>query len=241
MLAQQQAARRGRVEETPPPRTSASSRNRAGDQQWKRSVAEYDRSERQTPAETSVTDGFLRRYVEHANGANPPPPPAPGSPTASRRERRQQQQQQQQQQQSWQQQPQHKNSSSSSSRAATQSFGYVKRSSTGATTNGTQVSAVPRTKVKVSGGTQTCSSDLQPHKAAPQVKSCSLTGNSASQLSQAVRERLLLGSQSLPKAVVQDRGPTLRQNRPKASDGSLSDTQAADPTGPYAPWIRHRY
>lgn len=26
-----------------------------------------------------------------------------------------------------------------------------------------QISAVPRTKVKVSGGTQTCSSDLQPH------------------------------------------------------------------------------
>lgn len=77
------------------------------------------------------------------------------------------------------------------------SFGYVKRS-----TNGTspstkteartaQVSAVPRTKVKVSGGTQT-TSDLTP------FKSYSLTGPSANQLSQCVRERLL-GSQSLPK------------------------------------------
>ena len=79
------------------------------------------------------------------------------------------------------------------------SFGYVKRSTTngGTTPAGksetktAQVSAVPRTKVKVSGGTQT-TSDLA------HFKSYSLTGASANQLSQCVRERLL-GSQSLPK------------------------------------------
>lgn len=63
------------------------------------------------------------------------------------------------------------------------------------------VSAVPRTsKMKVSGGTQTCTADLQskvpPH---PQHRSFSLTGPSAAQLSQSIRERLSNGSHSLPK------------------------------------------
>lgn len=77
-------------------------------------------------------------------------------------------------------------------------------------------------------------------EANPQFKSYSLTGNSASQLSQSVRERLLMGSQSLPKSAGQEYSLILRQGRPKASDGSLSDTQAADPGSPYAPWLRHR-
>lgn len=67
-----------------------------------------------------------------------------------------------------------------------------------------------------------------------------MTGNTASQLSQVVRERLMMGSQSLPKGGVQDYGLILRQGRPKASDGSLSDTQAIENTSPYAPWLRHR-
>ncbi|XP_050553279.1 protein sickie isoform X17 [Spodoptera frugiperda] len=85
---------------------------------------------------------------------------------------------------------------SSSKAKVPQSFGYVKRQngvqqpvpqSNGPPQHGgrtAQVSAVPRTKVKVSGGTQTCTQDLQIHTAA--------------QLSASVRERLL-GSQSLPK------------------------------------------
>lgn len=80
-------------------------------------------------------------------------------------------------------------------------------------------------------------------EANPQLKSYSLTGNAASQLSQSVRERLLLGSQSLPKGGTQEyAGLVLRQTAAraaKASDGSLSDTQAADPSSPYAPWLRH--
>lgn len=73
-----------------------------------------------------------------------------------------------------------------------------------------------------------------------QYKSYSLTGNAANQLSQSVRERLMLGSQSLPKGVGQDYALVMRQGRPKASDGSLSDTQAIDTSSPYAPWLRHR-
>lgn len=125
-----------------------------------------------------------------------------------------------------------------------------------------QVSAVPRTKLKVSGGTQTCSSDLQQGHSKlssfwlivvvipndfldlleTQYKSYSLTGNTATQLSQSVRERLLMGSQSLPKGatVGPDFSPVLRQARIKASDGSLSDTQATEATSPYASWLRHR-
>lgn len=58
-------------------------------------------------------------------------------------------------------------------------------------------------KVKVSGGTQTCTTELQANSSATNqghhYKSYSLTGPSASQLSQSVRDRLMLGSQSLPK------------------------------------------
>ncbi|KAJ8985737.1 hypothetical protein NQ317_014390 [Molorchus minor] len=142
-----------------------------------------------------------------------------------------------------------KEKSSKGVRGVPQSFGYVKRNGNGlnGTTNGAgngqnvqviqsqsgktaAVSAVPRTKVKVSGGTQTCSSDLQQaHKSSPpQFKSYSLTGNAANQLSQSVRERLMMGSQSLPKgACHQDYGLVMRQVRPKASDGSLNTYSVA--------------
>lgn len=63
------------------------------------------------------------------------------------------------------------------------------------------VSAVPRTnKMKVSGGTQTCTADLQTKLPAnSQNRSFSLTGTNAAQLSQSIRERLANGSHSLPK------------------------------------------
>lgn len=53
----------------------------------------------------------------------------------------------------------------------------------------------------------------------------------------------MMGSQSLPKGAGagQEYGLILRQARVKASDGSLSDTQAVDASSPYAPWLRHRY
>ncbi|XP_044727991.1 protein sickie isoform X3 [Chrysoperla carnea] len=164
-----------------------------------------------------------------------------------------------------------KDKNSSSKVRVPQSFGYVKRNSVGSTgtqsssissTGGgsiaqqgnsktAQVSVVPRTKVKVSGGTQTCTSDLQqthPKPTTTQYKSYSLTGHTASQLSQSVRERLMMGSQSLPKGalgggvgnITNEYQLVLRQARPKASDGSLSDTQATENSSPYAPWLRHR-
>lgn len=156
-----------------------------------------------------------------------------------------------------------------------------------------QVSAVPRTKVgclhpllsnhslirpasfqvKVSGGTQTCTTELQANSSSSQAghhyKSYSLTGPSASQLSQSVRDRLMLGSQSLPKpgspeftalfasAHHRERGSTAAPTAPsfsprvlKPSDGSLSDTcsnyAAPDLQGYYTPnspyttsWMRH--
>lgn len=64
------------------------------------------------------------------------------------------------------------------------------------------VSAVPRSnKLKVSGGTQTCTADLQMKVPPPntQHRSFSLTGPSAAQLSQSIRERFANGSHSLPK------------------------------------------
>ncbi|CAH1134529.1 unnamed protein product [Ceutorhynchus assimilis] len=191
-----------------------------------------------------------KRYGD-SPGVGSPPPPAPGSPTSSRRERGERRSS-----------PHGKEKSSGSKgvRGVPQSFGYVKRNGTSngnGATNGTgppvqviqnhngkttSVASVSRTKVKVSGGTQTCSSDLQQSNkpSPPQFKSYSLTGNTANQLSQSVRERLMMGSQSLPKGGVhQEYGLVMRQTRPKASDGSLSDTQAIENCSPYAPWLRH--
>ncbi|XP_054270358.1 protein sickie isoform X2 [Macrosteles quadrilineatus] len=94
-------------------------------------------------------------------------------------------------------------------------FGYIKRSMNG---NGkgeprtAQVSAVPRTKVKVSGGTQT------------DLKSYSVGGTSGAQLSASVRERLMQGSQSLPK--------------PRTDTGSLSDSNYTE-LSPYSAMYRH--
>ncbi|XP_033301182.1 protein sickie isoform X1 [Bombus vosnesenskii] len=177
-------------------------------------------------------------------------------------------------------------SGSSKVRGVPQSFGYVKRHSAGTSpspngvqnggkdsTRTAQVSAVPRTKVKVSGGTQTCTTELQANSSTSNqghhYKSYSLTGPSASQLSQSVRDRLMLGSQSLPKpgspeftalfasAHHRERGsgagPTATSFSPrvlKPSDGSLSDTcsnyAAPDLQGYYTPnspyttsWMRH--
>ncbi|XP_029033114.1 protein sickie isoform X1 [Osmia bicornis bicornis] len=176
-------------------------------------------------------------------------------------------------------------SGSSKVRGVPQSFGYVKRHSAGTSpspngvqngkdaTRTAQVSAVPRTKVKVSGGTQTCTTELQANSSASNqghhYKSYSLTGPSASQLSQSVRDRLMLGSQSLPKpgspeftalfasAHHRERGsgggPSGTSFSPrvlKPSDGSLSDTcsnyAAPDLQGYYTPnspyttsWMRH--
>ncbi|XP_013195383.2 protein sickie isoform X2 [Amyelois transitella] len=157
-------------------------------------------------------------------------------------------------------------SSCSSNKAKVpQNFGYVKRQN-GAPqptpqSNGpppqhghsgrtAQVSAVPRTKVKVSGGTQTCTQDLQIHKNGIGPKSYSLGGTAAAQLSASVRERLL-GSQSLPKPGTHEFAALFHHHRiaprggMKISDGSLSDTQTysevkSDYGIPYAPWLRHR-
>ncbi|CAK1548317.1 unnamed protein product, partial [Leptosia nina] len=153
-------------------------------------------------------------------------------------------------------------SSSSSKTKGPQNFGYAKRQN-GAQppplpANGppqhthsgrtAQVTAVPRTKVKVSGGTQTCTQDLQIHKNGIGPKSYSLQGSTAAQLSASVRERLL-GSQSLPKPGTHEFAALFHHHRiprggMKISDGSLSDTQTysevkSDYGIPYAPWLRH--
>lgn len=145
-----------------------------------------------------------------------------------------------------------------------QNFGYVKRQNgvqhpapqaNGPPQHGgrtAQVSAVPRTKVKVSGGTQTCTQDLQIHNRTENgigPKSYSLGGTAAAQLSASVRERLL-GSQSLPKPGTHEFAALFHHHRIaprggiKISDGSLSDTQTysevkSDYGIPYAPWLRH--
>ncbi|XP_046669946.1 protein sickie isoform X3 [Homalodisca vitripennis] len=105
--------------------------------------------------------------------------------------------------------------SKSKVRGVPPNFGYIKRSING---NGkgeprtAQVSAVPRTKVKVSGGTQT------------DLKAYSVGGTSGAQLSASVRERLLQGSQSLPKA--------------RTDTGSLSDSNYTE-LSPYSAMYRH--
>jgi hypothetical protein len=149
----EQSSRRGRAEEPPPPPAPRVN----------------SRSSRNGVALQDTKHGQWKRYTDSPGVGSPPPPaPAPSSPTSSRRERRS---------------SPHggKEKGSSKVRGVPQSFGYVKRSSsatngTNGTPNGTapqvqvlqsqsgktaSVSAVPRTKVKVSGGTQTCSSDLQ--------------------------------------------------------------------------------
>lgn len=68
-------------------------------------------------------------------------------------------------------------------------------------------------QVKVSGGTQT------------DLKSYSVGGTSGAQLSASVRERLMMGSQSLPKA--------------RTDTGSLSDSNYADLASPYSSMYRH--
>ncbi|XP_061382858.1 protein sickie isoform X4 [Danaus plexippus] len=154
------------------------------------------------------------------------------------------------------------NGSCSNKAKVPQNFGYVKRQNgqpPPPPPNGppqhahggrtAQVSAVPRTKVKVSGGTQTCTQDLQIHKNGIGPKSFSLQGTAAAQLSASVRERLL-GSQSLPKPGTHEFAALFHHHRPsprggmKISDGSLSDTQTysevkSDYGIPYAPWLRH--
>lgn len=118
-------------------------------------------------------------------------------------------------------------------------------------------------QVKVSGGTQTCTTELQANSSSSNqghhYKSYSLTGPSASQLSQSVRDRLMLGSQSLPKpgspeftalfaaAHHRERGAgagpvnasSFSPRVLKPSDGSLSDTcsnyAAPDLPGYYTP------
>lgn len=109
-----------------------------------------------------------------------------------------------------------KNPQSRAKSAPQQVFAYMKRSNGSMdgqpqptttmmmTTNGgrtAHVSAVPRAnKMKVSGGTQTCTADLQTKLPPnPQNRSFSLTGTNAAQLSQSIRERLASGSHSLPK------------------------------------------
>lgn len=106
----------------------------------------------------------------------------------------------------------------SRAKSAPQVFGYMKRPNgtmdaqsqqaammmavNGGRAAQVQVSAVvPRTnKMKVSGGTQTCTADLQSKLPSnPQNRSFSLTGTNAAQLSQSIRERLSSGSHSLPK------------------------------------------
>lgn len=102
----------------------------------------------------------------------------------------------------------------SRAKSAPHAFGYMKRANGSMdahsqqmlmATNGgrtAHVSAVPRTnKLKVSGGTQTCTADLQSKlpPASVQHRSFSLTGPTAAQLSQSIRERLANGTHSLPK------------------------------------------
>lgn len=110
--------------------------------------------------------------------------------------------------------PRRSSSKQSHAKPAPESFGYMKTANGALATHEGQtmligtnagrtahVSAVPRSnKLKVSGGTQTCTADLQ-MKIPPntQHRSFSLTGPTAAQLSQSIRERFSNGSHSLPK------------------------------------------
>ncbi|KAH8410091.1 hypothetical protein KR009_005833 [Drosophila setifemur] len=164
-------------------------------------------------------------------------------------------------------------SSSSRTKGVPPSFGYVKRANgsiastaeqqniaimmaaggAGVVPNGlpcgrtAHVSAVPRTANgrKIAGGTQTLPNDMNKLPPNTQHRSFSLTGPTATQLSQSIRERLSTGSHSLPKPgsdlhVFQHR----MSNRPGTRhDGSLSDTQTYAEVKPeyssYAMWLKH--
>ncbi|KAH8377635.1 hypothetical protein KR093_006343 [Drosophila rubida] len=110
------------------------------------------------------------------------------------------------------------------------------------------VSAVPRTASgrKVTGGTQTLPNDMNKLPPNTQHRSFSLTGPTATQLSQSIRERLATGSHSLPKPgsdmhVFQHRISTRAGGT--RHDGSLSDTQTYAEVKPeyssYAMWLKH--
>ncbi|XP_034097599.2 protein sickie isoform X10 [Drosophila albomicans] len=110
------------------------------------------------------------------------------------------------------------------------------------------VSAVPRTASgrKVTGGTQTLPNDMNKMPPNTQHRSFSLTGPTATQLSQSIRERLATGSHSLPKPgsdmhVFQHRITT--RGGVTRHDGSLSDTQTYAEVKPeyssYAMWLKH--
>ncbi|EDW25610.1 GL26328 [Drosophila persimilis] len=166
-------------------------------------------------------------------------------------------------------------SSSSRTKGVPPSFGYVKRANGSMSSTAEQqnivmmmatgggggpqqvnglpcgrtahVSAVPRTANgrKIAPGTQTLPNDMNKLPPNTQCRSFSLTGPTAAQLSQSIRERLATGSHSLPKPgsdmhVFQHR----MSNRPGTRhDGSLSDTQTYAEVKPeyssYAMWLKH--
>ncbi|XP_034134732.1 protein sickie isoform X6 [Drosophila guanche] len=165
-------------------------------------------------------------------------------------------------------------SSSSRTKGVPPSFGYVKRANGSMSSTAEQqnivmmmaagggqaqqvnglpcgrtahVSAVPRTANgrKIAPGTQTLPNDMNKLTPNTQCRSFSLTGPTAAQLSQSIRERLATGSHSLPKPgsdmhVFQHR----MSNRPGTRhDGSLSDTQTYAEVKPeyssYAMWLKH--
>ncbi|XP_016961859.1 protein sickie isoform X8 [Drosophila biarmipes] len=162
-------------------------------------------------------------------------------------------------------------SSSSRTKGVPPSFGYVKRANGSITSTAEQqniammmaaggvaangmpcgrtahVSAVPRTASgrKIAGGTQTLPNDINKLPPNTQHRSFSLTGPTATQLSQSIRERLATGSHSLPKP-----GSDLHVFQHRISnrggvrhDGSLSDTQTYAEVKPeyssYAMWLKH--
>ncbi|ALC40284.1 sick [Drosophila busckii] len=130
--------------------------------------------------------------------------------------------------------------------AAAQASGMVNGLACGRTAH---VSAVPRTASgrKVAGGTQTLPNDMNTEQPAnTQHRSFSLTGSTANQLSQSIRERLATGSHSLPKPssdlqLFQHRIST--RAGATRHDGSLSDTQTYAEVKPeyssYAMWLKH--
>ena len=100
----------------------------------------------------------------------------------------------------------------------------------------------PRTKVKVSGSTQTTAELLggdqelaAQQRRLQQIKSYSLTGPAAQQLSQSVRERILAGSGGGEQTFSTLPASGQRPRPAKVSDGSLSDSNYS----PYGDPRRH--